>query len=1006
MNDKNFVWKLCKFYNSQKENDQNAIFFWEIDLQSFFSGQDEKDSISKGLASLIIDDEFTSNHMPAFLWWIRANATLYTLNSWRQIVAPRLENAINCQRDLIYNKVTDFNSDFSLAFKEWAENEFYNDMSKYDYYQLNSGNSRWRVHLINSECLLSPANDNISSSFFDMPLGNFLDFDEEILAERFNQQAGENLDNLLPLKDWLIYAGLLLKKINEFLIHNDNRYPTNETELINIIDSCKNDNNYGFPLIASNKLKEHAKHIDFNNQLTVSPRQQKKINFRCYLYDEKPSFNKIKYLAENVSQGYFLKVSSLSGFSKTLYPIECTSNSLTFAYKLEIPNWIDDYTFQIYDQHMQVVFSDSRRWSTPALFAKKNQDNFWTRVERSSIRPSELTDQLRFYPSTPNKKPTITPTGHFSIKDNEDGSFILLQGTGKPERKITISSDNYNWILVYATNDSFQVSTSIIDSKIKGTYKNQSTPVFLLGENPEISVRFDFITATNQESVEEKLAELNLEIHFQNNKYISKLNCPGYFILKCIKTTNHKDWLCVYELALPRLQFNNDDPLEASLSAANNIQLFWIFPFNTIKSSQIINPQTKSITFSLENETMVSNRSCKYDWPSGFVPDDNNDLRLHLAWKEANGLNCNTQLGFKCNGVWFVRHSGNEKNELDVLELGNFLIDNKSNAVIKICHTGQDPFLTIASDGKKSRLELAHQSGTNLIELRKEFFIASTEFKNFLGDKQNSFFCIALNDNQNETNSIKISLLPIIENFSASISNNFITCETKVTHAAYSPGYLIKISQQNTQIAISNLDLYTDGKIYISKCYLNSVDCRKIHGDIDVTLIDQVGEIISGPIQLTIPQAMPDLHSVLCGNNLVNAPNLNAAWLINELNNLTLNDLEQLDFNNLLNIFNPDRGFRDLSELLAKKSEGWPLIQNFYNPNLWNLHAFTKSAPNGVAFIVLASGILIAKYKLQSRLFFIQRDDIKAWEEICNYLISNSLPDQKYVTELRKITWT
>ena len=1001
MNDIQFVWNLCLYYNEQKKivQNQNAIFFWEIDLQPFNVDQKGSNRISRGLASLIRDDNFTSKHMPAFLWWIRTNATLYTLNSWAELVAPRLEDAINCQHGLIYHQVTKYNGLFSKAFKEWAETEFYNDINKYDYYQSNSDYRRWRVHLINSECLLSPANDDISSNFFGMPLANFLDFNEESLAERFNQKAGADLDDLLPLRDWFVYAAGLLKKTSEFLYNNEKAYPTNQNELIQNIDLCGKSDFYGFPLIASNKLKEHAKHIDFTEQPNASLRLPEKIDFKCYLNNEKPSFKEIIYSSQNVNGNFKLKISSQSGFSKTLAPIECTLNSLTFGNVYEITNWNDDYSFQIYDQNNQVVFSANRRWSTPALFIKTNENNFWKRIGRSDISSCEITDKFKFYPTIPNDWPTITPANEFSIEENDDRSFNIKTKT-KPSRKVTISSGDYNWSLVYAVEDEYDIRTSIMPTKINGTYNNQNTPVFLLGENPKIYVYFDFRKDTSQKTIENKIAELHLKIQFMDIEIIEvNLNDPAYFTNKAIQTIDNMNWCYTFKLVLPTLQINNIKPKKISLSIAERNQLFWILPFNKIQSSQIINPQTNSISFTLENDHEVVNRSSNYRWPSDFVPVNTDKLRLPLAWQESNGLKCSTQLDFKFNGLWYVDPIGNDKNKLNVSELGKFLIDNYG--FIKICTTGPDPFLIISSNNEKFNVKLGHQ---NDINLQNDFFKTSKDFINFLNNQQTSFFSITLNDNETEINSVNVSLLPIIENFSATINNNFITCETKVTHAAYSPEYLIKISQEKTQISICNLDLSINGKIQTT-IYSKPIDCANLHGNIELTLVDRSGNIISGPIQITKPQGNPDLISILDGNNLVNYTNLNVQWLINELNNLTLEQLRPLDFTDLLNHFNPSTDIYDLLDLLKNNSLGWPYIKNFHNPTHWNLQASVALAPNGVAFIVLACGILVTKYRHQAQRHWLIRNDLLAWQTLRDSLVSNKLLQQNCINELRTIIW-
>jgi len=999
MNDIQFVWSLCQYYYEQKSIVSNAIFFWEIDFQCFNVDQEGSNKISKGLASLIRDDNFTSKHMPAFLWWVRTNATLYTLNSWAELVAPRLEDAINCQHGLIYHQVTKYNGLFSKAFEEWAETEFYNDINKYDYYQSNSDYRRWRVHLINSECLLSPANDDISINFFGMPLANFLDFNEESLAERFNEKAGADLDDLLPLRDWFVYAAGLLKKISEFLYNNEKAYPTNQNALIQIIDLCGKSDFYGFPLIASNKLKEHAKHIDFTEQPNASLRLPEKIDFKCYLNNEKPSFKEISYYSQNVNGDFKLKISSQSGFSKTLAPIEYTKNLLTFGNVYEIPNWKDDYSFQIYDQNNQVVFCTNKRWSTPALFIKTNENNFWKRVGRSNISSCEITDKFKFYPTTPNDRPTITPAKEFSIEENDDGSFNFKTNT-KPSRKVTISSGDYNWALVYAVEDEYNIRTSIMPTKINGTYNNQNTPVFLLGENPKIYIYFDFRTATSQKTVENKITELHLKIQFMDIEIIEvNLNDPAYFTNKVIQTIDNMNWCYTFKLVLPTLQINNNEPKKISLSIAERNQLFWILPFNKIQSSQIINPQTNSISFALENDHEVINRSSNYRWPSDFVPVNTDKLILPLAWQESNGLKCSTKLDFKFNGLWYVDPNGNGKNKLNVSELGKFLISNYGS--IKICTTGPDPFLIISSNNEKFNVKLGHQ---NDINLQNDIFTTSNDFKNFLNNQQTSFFSITLNDNETEINSIKVSLLPIIENFSATINNNLITCETKVTHAAYSPEYLIKISQEDSQISICNLDLSINGKIQTT-IYSKPIDCANLHGNIELTLVDRSGNIISGPIQITKPQGNPDLISILDENNLVNYTNLNVQWLINELNNLTLEQLRPLDFTDLLNHFNPGTDIYDLLDLLKNNSLGWPYIKNFHNPAHWNLQASVALAPNGVAFIVLACGKLITKYRHQAQLHWLIRDDLLTWRTLCDSLVSNKLLQQNCINELRTIIW-
>ena len=1003
MNDIQFVWSLCQYYYNQKSIASNTIFFWEIDLQNFNVDQEGSNKISRGLASLIRDDNFASTHMPAFLWWIRTNATLYTLNSWRNLVAPRLEDAINCQHDLIYDKVTHPNSQFSKAFKEWAETEFYYHTNKYNYYRLNYYSIRWRVHLINSECLLSPANDYISSNFFGMPLASFLDFDEESLVERFNQQAGAGLDDLLPLRDWFVYAAGLLKKISEFLNNNEKPYPTNENALVQIIDLCGKNNYYGFPLTASNKLKEHAKHIDFTAQLNAPLRQPEKIDFNSYLNNEKPSFNKIIYNSKNVNGDFRLKISSQSGFTKTLTPIEHTANSLTFGNLLEIPNWKDDYSFQIYDQNNQVIFCANKRWSTPALFIKTNENNFWKRVGRSNISSCEITDKLKFYPTTPNDRATITPANEFSIEETDDNSFNI-QTNREPSRRVTISSGDYNWTVLFAVEDEYDISTSIITYKINGTYNNQNTPVFLLGENPKIKINLSFKTAINQNFVEKKFEELSLKIKYPDNDILEiKLNDQTYFTNKIIQTVDNINWNYDFDLLFPPMQINNNEPKKISLSIAENNQLFWILPFNTIQSSQIINPQTNEILFNLENERGVIDKSCYYKWPNDFVPINRENLILPITWQERNYLNCRTQLDFKFNGLWYVDPMGNGKNNLNISELGKFLIDN--HGVIRICTTGADPFLIISSNDETLNLNLGHQNGMNFINLQNDFFTASKDFIIFLNNQQNSFFRITLNDNETEINSIEVSLLPIIENFSPSINNNLINCETKVTHAVYSPEYQIKISQENTQISIYNLVLSLNGKIHRNKSYFNEFDCSNLHGNIDLTLVDRSGNIISGPIQLTKPQGIPDLICILDGNNLVNYTNLNVQWLINELNNLTLEQLRQLNFTDLLKHFNPGSDIYDLLDLLAKNSFGWPIITNFHNPAHWNLQANVASAPNGCAFIVLASGILITKYRNQTKHYQLERNDLIAWRTLCDSLIFNNLTQKNYIAELRKIIW-
>ena len=288
--------------------------------------------------------------------------------------------------------------------------------------------------------------------------------------------------------------------------------------------------------------------------------------------------------------------------------------------------------------------------------------------------------------------------------------------------------------------------------------------------------------------------------------------------------------------------------------------------------------------------------------------------------------------------------------------------------------------------------------------LQNDIFTTSNDFKNFLNNQQTSFFSITLNDNETEINSIKVSLLPIIENFSATINNNLITCETKVTHAAYSPEYLIKISQEKTQISICNLDLSINGKIQTT-IYSKPIDCANIHGNIELTLVDRSGNIISGPIQITKPQGNPDLISILDGNNLVNYTNLNVQWLINELNNLTLEQLRPLDFTDLLNHFNPGTDIYDLLDLLKNNSLGWPYIKNFHNPAHWNLQASVALAPNGVAFIVLACGKLITKYRHQAQLHWLIRDDLLTWQTLCDSLVSNKLLQQNCINELRTIIW-
>lgn len=1003
MNDIQFVWSLCQYYYKQKSIVSNAIFFWEIDLQHFNVDQEGSNKISRGLASLIRDDNFTCTHMPAFLWWIRTNATLYTLNSWRNLVAPRLEDAINCQHDLIYDKVTHPNSQFSKAFKEWAETEFYYDINKYNYYRLNYKSTRWRVHLINSECLLSPANDYISSNFFGMSLASFLDFDEENQAERFNQQAGADLDDLLPLRDWFVYAAELLKKISEFLNNNEKAYPTNEYELVQIIDLCGKNNYYGFPLTASNKLKEHAKHIDFTEQFYAPLRQPEKIDFKSNLNNEKPSFNKISYYSQNVNGDFKLKISSQSGFSKTLVPIKYTKDSLFFGNVYEIPNWNDDYSFQIYDQKNQVVFCANRRWSTPALFIKTNENNFWKRIRRSDISSCEITDKFRFYPINPKDRPVITPANEFNIEENNDNSF-KIQTNREPSRRVTISSGDYNWTLLFPVEDEYDISTSIIPYKINGTYNNQNTPVFLLGENPKIKINLNFKKVINKNFVEKKFEELSLKIKYPDNNILEiKLNDQTYFTNKIIQTEDNIHWHCDFDLLFPPMQINNNEPKKISLSIAGNNQLFWILPFNTIQSSQIINPQTNEILFNLENERGVIDKSCYYKWPNDFVPVNRENLILPITWQERNYLNCRTQLDFKFNGLWYVDPMGNGKNNLNVSELGKFLIDNHGD--IRICTTGADPFFIISSNDETLNLNLGHQNGMNFINLHNDFFTTSKDFINFLNNQHNYFFRITLNDNETEINSIEVSLLPIIENFSASINNNLITCETKVTHATYSPEYLIKISQENTQISICNLDLLINGKIHKNKSYFNQVDCRSLYGNIDLTLIDRLGNIISGPIQLTKPQGNPDLINILDGNNLVNYKNLNVPWLLNELNNLTLEQLKPLNFTDLLNGFNPGSAIYDLLNLLAKNTLGWPIITNFHNPSHWNLKASLASAPNGVAFIVLACGILIATYRRQTKHHQLKRDDLLAWTTLCDSLVFNNLPKQNCITELRKIIW-
>lgn len=466
------VREVCTEFNTLRDVHGNDLFFYQYP----FSAKVNANELGRELANLIWNENFRSDHVPAFLRYTCLMQRDWQGDFWRAFAAPELAALCGASAESFY--ITVFQTDdywFFAAFREWCRETAFKDSTLWEIYT-NGGRdfSNWRVRLVQDQAGLLRDNRLTESFFNGMRLWELPSFDNQYFATRFDRLIGQQ--DTQTSSSWSLRSHFMIDLGENLarLAANISFPPTGGALDAEQVDHQARTKaaDLGFSDVMLVRLSSIYRFLDL-----APPPSLSRLNPNYRIDFSGVPYSGVAEIGDSIRpcllgyQGGPLRVEicNLQPGLQVEFAIHTSSNSIRcggqhfqgakWTLSQGLGNRITGFDYwdnltlvATVPNHPGIkIHPKNFNWIAPGLFRRTMANNggqFFKRIARDSVAFIALGETMLLVPETQGGQPNINPATAAIAIAQADGTFkisISNHLTAIPDNTITITSGSETW---------------------------------------------------------------------------------------------------------------------------------------------------------------------------------------------------------------------------------------------------------------------------------------------------------------------------------------------------------------------------------------------------------------------------------------------------------------------------------------------------------------------------------------------------------------------------------